>query len=68
MVPSVGRNLLTETVLKLDDNFIDYKSFKPSDIDLIAIKINATSQSVHPIGGKASAPPAVNPERNMIRY
>jgi hypothetical protein len=68
-VPSVGRNLLTETVMKLDENFIDYKSVKLSDIDLIAIKINTTSQVFHPIGGKPpSVPPAINPERNMIRY
>ena len=68
-VPSVGRNLLTETVMKLDENFIDYKSVKLSDIDLIAIKINTTSQVFHPIGGKPPlTPPAVNPERSMIRY
>jgi hypothetical protein len=54
--------------MKMDENFIDYKSIKLSDIDLMAIKINTTSQVFHPIGGKKNAPPAVNPERNMIRY
>ena len=42
IVPSIGQNILTEMVLSMHDNFIDYKSLKLSDLDLIVISVKAT--------------------------
>jgi hypothetical protein len=60
MVCSIGTNVYTEIVSGSDNNFIDNKTFKLSDLDLQFVATNSG-------GGGAKKNPRV-PERQLVRY
>lgn len=54
--PSIGQNIFTDLVLKLGEEFVDYKTIKLSDVDLSCISTNAA-------GLKRFGRLTTNPER-----
>lgn len=41
-VPSIGQNILTEIVIGMANNFLDYRSLKLSDVDLHVVTLKAS--------------------------
>jgi hypothetical protein len=54
--PSIGQNIFTDLILRMGEQFVDYKSLKLSDVDLACISTNAA-------GLKKFGRTTTNPER-----
>jgi hypothetical protein len=52
---------MTEIVLQMSDEFVDYKSLKLSDVDLLMVTLKAQGMRTH---GKINT----NPERSLVRF
>jgi hypothetical protein len=60
-VPSIGQNILTEIVIGMANNFLDYKNLRLSDVDLHVVTLKAN-------GARSFGKLATNPERQLVRH